>query len=298
MDSPSLDIDQHKCNSTTTDGRTPSVQSRLCRPPCGKRCMSRVVTVGGQELREYRRIPCKRWHCQSCGPKKVMIFAHAAGEAAARHELRRLMTLTLDPKLVPPGVKPIKHLKHVWAKFRVPLARKCGPSVSFLWVVELHKSGMPHLHVLVNQYIPQQWLSLKWEKYGGGRIVDIRDAGADLRTVGWYLAKYLSKGLGRRLPAGERRYGASKGITMRESAADHREWELLPVGLDAIRVERNEVILETGIDEFGNVVWFRAERDLHGSGDEEYPEVPFRLEYREESFGGTRTAKVGMNLEK
>ncbi len=293
MDSPSLDSDLHKCNSNSGEAAgTPGAETVKYRPPCGKRSVSRVVIVDGREVREYRRIPCKKWSCPSCGPKKVKMFGWAAGDAASRYELRRLMTLTLDPQQVPEGVKPIKHLKHVWRKFRIPMSRKFGRSVRFLWVLELHKSGMPHLHVLIDEYVPQRWLSATWSRYGGGRIVDIRDAGGDLRKVGWYLAKYLSKGLRNRLPGRERRYGTSKSVKMRGDAECADIWELVPVGLDAIHAERKEVALEIDTDEFGNLVRFTAERDLNGGSGEDYPEVPFNLEYDPQLFAGKAAIKV------
>lgn len=292
MDSPSLDSDQHKCNGDSGEaaGR-PDGEAVKYRPPCGRRSISRVVVVDGREVREYRRIPCKKWSCPACGPKKVNMFGWAAGEAASRYELRRLMTLTLDPLQVPEGVKPIKHLKHVWRKFRVPMTRKFGRSVRFLWVLELHKSGMPHLHVLIDEFVPQRWLSATWSRYGGGRVVDIRDAGGDMKKIGWYLAKYLSKGLMNRLPWRERRYGTSKSVKLREDAECGEKWELVPVGLDTIRADRNEVVLESGFDDFGNLIRFLAERDLNPGGNEDYPDVPFTLEYSPEVFGGKKTIR-------
>jgi hypothetical protein len=57
-------------------------------------------------------------------------------------------------------------------------------------VLEFHKSGIAHLHILLGVYIPQQWLSVAWQSIGGGQIVDIRFV--DIHRVTAYLASYLT----------------------------------------------------------------------------------------------------------
>ena len=73
---------------------------------------------------------------------------------------------------------------------RVSLAREFGASIKFVGVLEFHKSGVAHLHLLVGQYISQRWLSEAWASIGGGRIVDIRYV--DVHRVSAYLSVYLA----------------------------------------------------------------------------------------------------------
>jgi hypothetical protein len=73
---------------------------------------------------------------------------------------------------------------------RVSLAREYGAAIKFVGVLEFHKSGIAHLHLLVGQYIPQRWLSDAWAAIGGGRIVDIRYV--DVHRVSAYLSVYLA----------------------------------------------------------------------------------------------------------
>jgi hypothetical protein len=73
---------------------------------------------------------------------------------------------------------------------RVVLSRRYGATLPFIAVLEFHKSGIAHLHVLFGVYIPQAWLSEAWQSIGGGRIVDIRHV--DVQRVAGYLAAYLS----------------------------------------------------------------------------------------------------------
>jgi len=75
---------------------------------------------------------------------------------------------------------------------RVLLQRKFGQSLPFISVIEFHKSGLAHLHLLVGIYIPQAWLSEAWQATGGGRVVDIRYV--DVRRVAAYVTPYLAGG--------------------------------------------------------------------------------------------------------
>ena len=100
------------------------------------------------------------------------------------------MTLTLDQKNCS-AKDSIKHIKACWNKMRTYLKRKYGRSISFISVIELQKNGYAHLHVLVDQYIAQSWLTKAWDDLGGGRIVDIRFI--DIHRVAGYISKYLTK---------------------------------------------------------------------------------------------------------
>ena len=271
MGSDSLDSYKRKCNTESSgDG---SEAATIHRVPCGKRCISRVVEVGGKQVREYRRVMCKKWRCTVCGPKKKKALSWAIGQAVEKYNLVGLMTLTLDPKKIPAGVNSCKYIKAMWRKFRVPVSRYLGKSLSFIWVMELQKNGRAHLHILIDAFLPQRWVSAKWSRYGGGRIVDVR-AISSAKAAAWYVSKYLSKGLDGGLADRERRYGKSKNIQLFEKK-DTSEWVLLPWGFNAIRNHRNELVLETEYDEYGNPIIFTADREVDYDPEEEYPGLPF-----------------------
>jgi len=109
---------------------------------------------------------------------------------ADEHKLTRFATLTLDPKRIPDPEKSDRYIRECWRKMRVKLERKYGSPLKFISVLEFHYSGVAHLHVLLDRYIPQEWLSEAWQAIGGGEIVDIRFV--DVRRVASYLAKYLT----------------------------------------------------------------------------------------------------------
>ena len=153
--------------------------------------------------------------------------------------MTRFMTLTLDPSKLEnlTTEASIKHIKNSWRKFRVYLARwikKNRPGIYARWlqakeraqcegtrppsllpfitVLELHKSGLAHYHVLIPLYIPQAWISEAWSAVGGGWKVDIRQV--DVHRIRAYLAKYVTKDRLSDIPDGERRFQLSNGMIL------------------------------------------------------------------------------------
>lgn len=113
-------------------------------------------------------------------------------EIATKHKLQRMATLTLQPSKISERdrARTDRYIRECWRKMRVSLARRYGKSLDFVGVLEFHKSGVAHLHVLLGRYIEQGWLSDAWEAVGGGRIVDIRFV--DVHRVSGYLSVYLA----------------------------------------------------------------------------------------------------------
>ena len=90
------------------------------------------------------------------------------GRGRKKNRLTRLMTLTLDPQKCA-AEDSVAYLRKCFSKFRVSLLRRYDKTLSFIAVVELQKSGMAHLHVLIGIYIDQDWISQAWQRVGGGR---------------------------------------------------------------------------------------------------------------------------------
>jgi hypothetical protein len=132
-------------------------------------------------------------HRQSIeGTAHVTRHRAQVAELAEKYQLKRFVTLTLDPKRIPPGQRSDRYLRNCWRKMRVSFQRKFGQSLRFISVLEYQKSGMAHLHFLVGVYIPQDWLSEAWQAVGGGMIVDIRYV--EVHRVASYVTPYLTGG--------------------------------------------------------------------------------------------------------
>lgn len=131
---------------------------------------------------------CNRWSCDVCGPEKTRDLCRRI-EAARPN---RFITLTCGR---PAGRSP----REVWDDTRrqVPelirrIRNEVG-SIEYCRVMEEHKSGYPHFHLVVRSpYIEQQTLARWWCDLTDAFIVDIRRIDPD-RRVAKYIAKYLCK---------------------------------------------------------------------------------------------------------
>lgn len=166
---------------------------------------------------------------------------------APEHAFRcALLTLTYAPGVewAPLQIKKLLDHYRKWAK-------RNGCRFSYVWVMELHQSGVPHYHVVF-------WVT-------GGKTPPFPDA------QGWwphgksnavwatspvgYIAKYASKGSSADVPEGSRLWGAG-GLTATARAA--RSWSLAPKWVRAMTepgtlVKKTTVAIEE-ISQYGRKV--------------------------------------------
>jgi hypothetical protein len=225
--------------------------------------MRRRTVEGGAEQFDWLRLNCKSYGCGTCGPRKAARLRKTIVAKAQELDLTRLLTLTLDPANIPLDVDSVKYLRGVvWAKFRTYLKRKYGKIVVYIAVLEFTKAGVPHLHVLVGRFIPQQWISESWDALGGGRIVDIRRV-YDIHRMGRYLAKYLTKDVILSAPPWVRRWTTSRGIKLFEKQVSSGKWEFLDRTFDILHMFawRYLIAEEEGRD--GRIQFFTTNFDLN-----------------------------------
>jgi hypothetical protein len=173
---------------------------------------------------------CNSWDCYCCAHRmRSNLIEDLDRLVEERPELRRLLTLTLDPETAPDDqAEQHRYLTERFNALRTEL-RDRFPDLSYVWIREEGESDNPHLHLLVDRYIDQSELSRLASRVGLGHIVDIRRVNA--RNAAKYITKYLTKGAFHDLPDGARRYGSSADIdlTVRggESDEDGPEWRLM-----------------------------------------------------------------------
>jgi len=122
---------------------------------------------------------------------------------------------------------------------------RCAPK--YIAVLEFHENGKPHLHVLIDRFVEQAWLSAAWEAVGGGRIVDIRFV--DLHRISHYLAKYLTVDLLLSAPKGVRRVTCSRGIVLLQKSATNHTWRLLRTNIAHLYSRLFLVVVQLQFDE-------------------------------------------------
>lgn len=192
------------------------------------------------ETAEFR---CDSWRCYCCAHRMRMnLIEELERLIDERPQLRRLLTLTLNPATAPDDQEEQhRYLTERFNALRTELNDHYG-DLSYVWIREEGESGNPHLHILVDRYLPQSELSMMAERVGLGRVVDIRRVNA--RNAARYLTKYLTKGSMANLPKGSRRYGSSRDISLsvRGGDGDERDWTLLMDDWEVRHFETGEPI--------------------------------------------------------
>lgn len=191
--------------------------------PCRKLPKEQIRLAGPEGQTAAMR--CKAWDCPDCGPwlqARLEDAIHAAVDQ--RPELTRFFTLTLEPQARRwEQERQVERLSQARRRLREALARRYDERPTLLWVIEPHEDGTLHLHGLVDRYVPQDWLSEKWNQAGGGQVVDIRKP--DVHRAARYLTKYLSK-TPADLPDGTHRYGASQDLELEVRPRGDGTWDV------------------------------------------------------------------------
>lgn len=201
----------------------------------------------GGKTQRYIRVDCKCWDCPYCGPKKARRYRNAIRELAHAHNLRRFLTLTLDPQYMDRD-DPVGYINKAFAKWRIYLKRKLGVLVVYIRILEFQRNGNPHFHILVDRFIPQALIQSTWEAAGGGRMVFIKYV--DIRRIARYLSKYLTKELLLSAPKRSRRVTVSRGISLFEKKVSSG-WQFIRMSIGRLFGELVPALETIELDEEG-----------------------------------------------
>jgi hypothetical protein len=172
---------------------------------------------------------CNSWDCYCCGYRmRQNLVEEIQRITSQRPELSRLLTLTLDPATAPDDQEDQhKYITERWNALRTRLRREIG-DFSFIWVREEQENGLPHLHILVSRYLPQEIVSRSWAELGGGEVVDIRKID-HVDKAAHYVGKYLTKDALTGLPDKIQRYNSSSDIDLevRGGGDSDEDWRLM-----------------------------------------------------------------------
>ena len=221
---------------------------------CGRWSLRGHVQEGEEKHWRYGRLGCKSWSCPRCGPKKAKRLRRAIINTAQGKELSRVLTLTLDPSSCSPE-QSIPYIRRCYNKFRTSLKRHSGLSISFITILELQRSGYAHLHILIDRFIAQDWISVAWQAVGGGKIVDIRRV--DIHRIAPYLSKYLTKDLLlTEFKTRVRRYTTSRDITLFVKSSTGT-WAIIKLSIEFLYQECRGLLPGTTHDAEGMLEGFQ-----------------------------------------
>lgn len=128
-------------------------------------------------------------------------------------EFTTMLTLTY-PNIEQDGKLVKKHLNHL-----LSLLRYHHPTLSYLWFLEWQRRGAPHFHILVNVFVPKDWLSETWYRIVGSGNPDHLKAGTKAEALRKkdggkrYAVKYATKMYQKEVPEGYRNVGRMWGCS-------------------------------------------------------------------------------------
>lgn len=155
-------------------------------------CTPDLSVKGNASEGEAHPIRCKRWACPVCAEINRAKVISIAG----RSKPRALLTLTVNANDYQTPEAAALALKNGLRALRLRLSRHPRfERFEFLAVFERHKSGYPHLHLLIKGgFLPWRWLRSQWEDLTGAYMVDIQKIKARKQAAA-YVAKYIGKDL-------------------------------------------------------------------------------------------------------
>jgi len=190
------------------------------------------VGFGGVRQRSHR-LNCKMWGCCYCGPRKAKRYRYFIGQLAEREKLARF--LTLDPSKVEGD--SVRYLRGVYLR---------GAPVKYIAVLEVHKSGVAHLHVRVDHFIPWDCSKLTahvgtfWLNYIKNLKAEVKKGMRGKAEQGVYPG---------RAPFGYKNNSVTRSIDVHKKMAPviKRVLELYASGEYSLVTLRKAVLTETGL---------------------------------------------------
>ena len=153
-------------------------------------CGEHTLQAKEGDFHAVAHLKCRRWSCPTCGPMR----AAALRTQAWKGKPQAFITLTTMRR---PDASPVREAARqsaAWVKLRRLTIIKYGlESLPFFAVRERHKSGWPHLHILIRgPFIDQAWLSNQWKRLTGSPVVHIRQVTNSAKAAA-YISKYIGK---------------------------------------------------------------------------------------------------------
>lgn len=221
-------------------------------------CRDTTATTGNNFGEIAVPIKCRSWNCEYCAPeRKSQVVAMAMSGDPERH-----ITITIRRGQEPTPEDAAKRLSSTWREI-VRRWRKKYPTKTceYFVVIEAHKSGWPHLHILWRG----AWIDWEWLKQQSQELINSPSVWigwiSKLRSAVAYVAAYVGKAAHRF--GTTKRYWYSRGYIRRTNTA---AWRVFP---DRARVERRNIAIKDLREDWhrqGRQEW-HIEPDIYGWGN-------------------------------
>lgn len=133
------------------------------------------------------RLSCKSYLCPRCRSKAYLNLRRRLNEAIIGVDYSFwTFTVPFGNYHSPEGIQSLCKL---WDTFLKALKRQY-PSIKYIRILELQKSGNPHFHILFNRYLNFNFVREQWTRITTGTQVNFKKI--DSHNIIKYLSKYLS----------------------------------------------------------------------------------------------------------
>lgn len=155
-------------------------------------CQHHTIVNANDEEGTLHALKCKMWSCPTCredNRKKVM---HKARKGSPNI----FLTLTCDHRKYSNPDEAARDMKRGLVLLRRHIQRRWKvKNIPFIVVYEQHKSGWPHMHLLLRgPYMHWKQLRAVWTKILGAWSIDIRFIKHQSQVL-FYVTKYIGKDL-------------------------------------------------------------------------------------------------------
>lgn len=153
-------------------------------------CTERSLVKHQSHAITVSTLRCRSWGCAYCAPERVKALKAIANQG----QPKIFLTLTIRKSRFPTPDAQARELARGWRMLRQWLCRKLSrKSIPFMAVIEKHKSGWPHLHLLLStNYIHHDLIRKWWVARFDSPMVFISRLHNPKRAAK-YVTKYLSK---------------------------------------------------------------------------------------------------------
>jgi hypothetical protein len=148
---------------------------------------SKEVNPDGTFSDIFAAVKCKAWDCPECRKMKGSWLQEQIQSIFADSDLHMLTLTYFQNKS---KIDVWKSLGSTWNKFRTYL-KKLYPDLIYIRIIEPHKSGYPHLHVLISKFISIKKATKYITAQGFGWNCQLIKISADSGKA--YVSKYLTK---------------------------------------------------------------------------------------------------------
>jgi hypothetical protein len=111
--------------------------------------------------------PCQSQYCPDCRRVYLRQIRRSITDGIKGRRWR-LVTLTY-PDHTADRLVTLKGISRQF-KLLIHYTTRRYPGLQYIRSIELHKSGMPHIHMIVDRYIPQAFIVKAWHDLGGGHV--------------------------------------------------------------------------------------------------------------------------------